>query len=72
MRELGFDVCTVASNENDAIELAKRNAPELVCRGNLFSKVRVTVVTAFIAATSHKTLNSNSLLSSGYRRGTPA
>jgi hypothetical protein len=26
MRELGFDVCTVASNEKDAIELAKSNA----------------------------------------------
>src|SRR4029077_3307298 len=30
MRELGFDVCTVASNENDAIELAKSNRPGVV------------------------------------------
>jgi CheY-like chemotaxis protein len=28
MRELGFDVCTVASNEKDAIELAKSNPPD--------------------------------------------
>ena len=30
MRELGFNVCTVASNENDAIELAKSNRPDVV------------------------------------------
>jgi DNA-binding NarL/FixJ family response regulator len=30
MRELGFDVCTVASNEKDAIELAKSNPPDVV------------------------------------------
>ena len=30
MRELGFDVCTVASNERDAIELAKSNLPNVV------------------------------------------
>src|SRR6476469_9242804 len=30
MRELGFDVCTVASNEGDAIELAKSNLPDVV------------------------------------------
>jgi CheY-like chemotaxis protein len=30
MRELGFNVCTVASNENDAIELAKSNPPDVV------------------------------------------
>ena len=30
MRELGFDVCSVASNENDAIELAKSNPPDVV------------------------------------------
>ena len=30
MRELGFDVCTVASNERDAIELAKSNLPDVV------------------------------------------
>jgi two-component system, response regulator PdtaR len=30
MRELGFDVCTVASNERDAIELAKSQPPDLV------------------------------------------
>jgi two-component system, response regulator PdtaR len=30
MRELGFDVCSVASNENDAIELAKSNPPHVV------------------------------------------
>jgi hypothetical protein len=28
MRELGFDACVVASNENDAIELAKSNPPD--------------------------------------------
>ena len=27
---MGFDVCTVASNEKDAIELAKRNPPDVV------------------------------------------
>lgn len=30
MRELGFDVCTVASNERDAIELAKSHPPDVV------------------------------------------
>jgi two-component system, response regulator PdtaR len=30
MRELGFDVCTVVSNESDAIELAKSNPPDVV------------------------------------------
>jgi DNA-binding NarL/FixJ family response regulator len=30
MRELGFDVCTVASNEKDAIDLAKSNPPDVV------------------------------------------
>jgi DNA-binding NarL/FixJ family response regulator len=30
MRELGFDVCAVASNERDAMELAMRNPPEVV------------------------------------------
>jgi CheY-like chemotaxis protein len=30
MRELGFDVCTVASNEKDAIELAKSNPPDVM------------------------------------------
>jgi len=30
MRELGFDVCTVASNERDAIELAKSQPPDVV------------------------------------------
>jgi len=30
MRELGFDVCTVASNERDAIELAKSSRPDVV------------------------------------------
>ena len=30
MRELGFNVCTVASNENDAIELAKSNRPDVM------------------------------------------
>jgi DNA-binding NarL/FixJ family response regulator len=29
MRALGFDVCTVASNEKDAIELAKSNLPDV-------------------------------------------
>ena len=30
MRELGFDVCAVASNERDAMELAMSNAPDAV------------------------------------------
>jgi DNA-binding NarL/FixJ family response regulator len=30
MRELGFDVCSVASNERDAIELAMSNPPHVV------------------------------------------
>jgi DNA-binding NarL/FixJ family response regulator len=30
MRELGFDVCAVASNERDAIELAKSQPPDVV------------------------------------------
>jgi len=30
MRELGFDTCAVASNENDAIELAKTSPPDVV------------------------------------------
>ena len=30
MRESGFDVCSVASNERDAIELAMSNPPDVV------------------------------------------
>jgi DNA-binding NarL/FixJ family response regulator len=30
MRELGFNVCSVASNERDAIELAMSNPPDVV------------------------------------------
>lgn len=30
MRELGFDVCVVASNERDAMELAMSDPPDLV------------------------------------------
>jgi DNA-binding NarL/FixJ family response regulator len=30
MRELGFDVCAVASNERDAMELAMSNPPDVV------------------------------------------
>ena len=30
MRELGFDVCAVASNERDAMELAMNNPPDVV------------------------------------------
>ena len=30
MRELGFDTCAVASNERDAIDLAKTNPPDVV------------------------------------------
>jgi DNA-binding NarL/FixJ family response regulator len=30
MRELGFDACAVASNERDAIDIAKSNAPDVV------------------------------------------
>jgi CheY-like chemotaxis protein len=30
MHELGFDTCTVVSNERDAIDLAKSNPPDVV------------------------------------------
>ena len=30
MRELGFDVCAVASNERDAMDLAMNNPPDMV------------------------------------------
>ena len=30
MREIGFDACTVASNENDAIDLGKSSPPDVV------------------------------------------
>ena len=30
MQELGFNVCTVASNEGDAKELAMSNPPDVV------------------------------------------
>jgi len=30
MRELGFDTCVVASNEKDAIDLAKSNPPDVI------------------------------------------
>jgi DNA-binding NarL/FixJ family response regulator len=30
MHELGFDICAVASNERDAIQLAKSNPPDVV------------------------------------------
>jgi len=30
MREIGFEACIVASNENDAIDLAKSSRPDVV------------------------------------------
>jgi DNA-binding NarL/FixJ family response regulator len=45
MRELGFDVCTVASNENDAIELAKSNPPDVVVMDVYLGGIRAGIET---------------------------
>jgi DNA-binding NarL/FixJ family response regulator len=46
MRELGFDVCTVASNEKDAIELAKSNTPDVVLMDVYIGGTRAGIETA--------------------------
>jgi CheY-like chemotaxis protein len=46
MRELGFDVCTVASNEKDAIELAKSNTPDVVLMDVYLGGTRAGIETA--------------------------
>jgi two-component system, response regulator PdtaR len=46
MRELGFDVCTVASNERDAIELAKSNRPDVVVMDVYLGGTRAGIETA--------------------------
>ena len=52
---------------------SQKKMPRSWCAGAISSaKCELPWSPLFIAATSHKTLNSNSLLSSGYRRGTPA
>jgi DNA-binding NarL/FixJ family response regulator len=45
MRELGFDVCTVTSNENDAIELAKSNPPDVVVMDVYLGGIRAGIET---------------------------
>ena len=45
MRVLGFDVCTVASNENDAIELAKNNKPDVVVMDVYLGGIRAGIET---------------------------
>ena len=46
MRELGFNVCTVASNEKDAIELAKSNPPDVVVMDVYLGGTRAGIETA--------------------------
>src|SRR6476619_5001038 len=46
MRELGFDVCTVASNERDAIELAKSQPPDVVVMDVYLGGARTGIETA--------------------------
>ena len=46
MRELGFDVCTVASNEKDAIDLAKSNPPDVVVMDVYLGGSRAGIETA--------------------------
>jgi CheY-like chemotaxis protein len=46
MRKLGFDVCTVASNEKDAIELAKSNPPDVVVMDVYLGGTRAGIETA--------------------------
>jgi CheY-like chemotaxis protein len=46
MRELGFDVCTVASNEKDAIALAKSNRPDVVLMDVYLGGTRAGIETA--------------------------
>jgi DNA-binding response OmpR family regulator len=46
MRELGFDICTVASNERDAIELAKSDPPDVVVMDVYLNGTRAGIETA--------------------------
>ena len=46
MRELGFDVCSVASNEKDAIALAKNNPPDVVVMDVYLGGTRAGIETA--------------------------
>ena len=46
MRELGFDVCSVASNERDAIALAKSNPPDVVVMDVYLGGTRAGIETA--------------------------
>ena len=43
---MGFDVCTVASNEKDAIELAKSNTPDVVLMDVYLGGTRAGIETA--------------------------
>jgi len=46
MLELGFDICTVASNERDAIELAKSDPPDVVVMDVYLNGTRAGIETA--------------------------
>jgi DNA-binding NarL/FixJ family response regulator len=46
MRELDFDVCSVASNEKDAIALAKSNPPNVVVMDVYLGGTRAGIETA--------------------------
>jgi CheY-like chemotaxis protein len=46
MHELGFSICAVASNETDAIELAKSDPPDLVVMDVYLGGVRAGIETA--------------------------
>jgi DNA-binding response OmpR family regulator len=46
MRALGFDACTVASNERDAIALAENNTPDVVVMDVYLGGTRAGIETA--------------------------
>src|SRR6476659_4446410 len=46
MRELGFDVCNLASNESDAKELAMSNPPDVVVMDVYLGGTRTGIETA--------------------------
>jgi len=46
MHELGFEVCSVASNERDAIELAMGNPPDVVLMDVYLGGTRAGIETA--------------------------
>jgi two-component system, response regulator PdtaR len=46
MRELGFEACAVASNEKDAIQLAKSNPPDVVVMDVYLGGTRAGIETA--------------------------